>query len=159
MSSKTNDITAKLLPSIDAKPFSPYVTKICETKSIANLKPFGEDRTVFRLWHDKLINAISQHVTGCRGLFAEMKSQLTTNKNGLTHTEWKFMWDNYVAETRMTDIDAMPQGDPFWSTGTQRIAHEIWFTAVILIAGSLSEARRDETGDTTPGGRQRLAGL
>ena len=87
LSSKTNDITAKLLPSIDAKLFSPNVSKICETKSIANLKPFGEDRTVFRLWHDKLINAISQHVIGCRGLFAEMKSQLTTNKNGLTHTE------------------------------------------------------------------------
>jgi hypothetical protein len=97
--SKTDDITTRLLPPgipVDAKPFTPYVTKICETKSIANLKPFGEDRTVFRLWHDKLINAISQHVTGCRGLFAEMKLQLTSNKNGLTHAECNIMWNNDV---------------------------------------------------------------
>ena len=53
LSSKTNDITVKLLHSgilSDDKP-SPYVTKICETKSIANLKEFGEYRTVFRLWY------------------------------------------------------------------------------------------------------------
>ena len=97
LSSRTDDITSKLPPPgmfPDAKPF---VTKICETKSIANLKPFGEDRTGFRLWHDKLINAISQHVPGSRGLFAEMKSQLLSNKNGLTHAEWKVMWTSYTS--------------------------------------------------------------
>ncbi len=59
--SRTDDITTRLPPPgmfPDAKPFSSFI-KICETKSIANLKPFGEDRTRFRLWHDKLINAIS----------------------------------------------------------------------------------------------------
>ena len=78
LSSKTIEMTAKLATAVippDAKPFTPFVIKICETKSIANLKSFGEDRTGFRLWHDKLINAISQQVTGCRGLFAEMKTQ------------------------------------------------------------------------------------
>ena len=97
--SRTDDITTRLPPPgmfPDAKPFSSFI-KICETKSIANLKPFGEDRTGFRLWHDKLINAISQHVTGSRGLFAEMKSQLTNNKNGLTHAEWKIMWNSYTS--------------------------------------------------------------
>jgi hypothetical protein len=53
--SRTDEITTRLPPpgiSPDAKLFSSQVTKICETKSIANLKPFGEDRTGFRLWHD-----------------------------------------------------------------------------------------------------------
>ena len=100
--SRTDDITTRLPPPgmfPDAKPFS-SVTKICETKSIANLKSFGEDRTAFRLWHDKFINAISQHVTGSRGMFMEMKSQLTINKNGLTQSEWRVMWDNFTKDPR-----------------------------------------------------------
>ena len=47
-----NAIHARFPPpgiSPDAKPFSSFVTKMCETKSIANLKSFGEYRTGFRL--------------------------------------------------------------------------------------------------------------
>ena len=49
---KTDEINGRLPPpgmSPDGKPPSTFVTKICETKSIANLKSFGEDKTVFRL--------------------------------------------------------------------------------------------------------------
>ena len=91
---KTSDMAASLSSGFTSP--KPFVTRICETKSIANLKPFGDDRTGFRLWHDKLINAISQHVTGSRALFTEMRSQLTANKNGLTLTEWKLMWNAFV---------------------------------------------------------------
>jgi hypothetical protein len=93
------DIQSKMPPpgisfSPGGKPF--FNVKICETKSIANLMPFGEDRTQFRLCHDKFINAISQHVNGSRALFLEMKTQLTNNKNGLTQTEWRIMWGNLI---------------------------------------------------------------
>ena len=46
LSSKTNEMTARLASTVipDAKPFTPFVVKICETKSIANLKSFGEDK-------------------------------------------------------------------------------------------------------------------
>ena len=90
------DINTRLLPPGIPPGGKPYTTKICETKSIANLMSFGEGRTKFRLWHDKFINAISQHVTGSRGLFMEMKSQLTSNKNGLTQGEWRVMWNNFI---------------------------------------------------------------
>ena len=71
---KTEEMNARLPPpgmASDAKSPSTFITKLCETKSIANLKSFGEDRTGFRLWHDKFINSISQHVPGSRGLFIQ----------------------------------------------------------------------------------------
>ena len=55
---RTDEINARLPPpgiSPDGKPPSTFVTKMCETKSIANLKSFGEDRTGSRLWHDKFV--------------------------------------------------------------------------------------------------------
>ena len=59
---RTEEINERLPPpgtTPDVRSPSTFVNKICATKSIANLKSFGEDRTVFRLWHDKFINAIS----------------------------------------------------------------------------------------------------
>ena len=59
--------------------------------NIANRIVFGEDRTHFRRWHDKPINAISQHFSGVRELFLEINNQLTANKTGLTYAEWQTM--------------------------------------------------------------------
>ena len=61
--------------------------KLCETKSISNLKVFGEDRSRFRPWHDKFVNANSQHFNGVRELFQEMKTQLITEKYALKLSE------------------------------------------------------------------------
>ena len=54
---------------------------------------FGENRRGFRPWHDKFVNAISQHFKGVRELFQEMKTQLVTKKYGLTLAEWQQCWD------------------------------------------------------------------
>ena len=41
---------------------------VLESKSIANMKSLGFDKTGFRAWHEKLVNIMEQLRPGCRGI-------------------------------------------------------------------------------------------
>ena len=47
-----------------------------ESKTINGLKVLGSDRTAFRIWHDKLVNAFVQHNHGYRAFFEKINQQL-----------------------------------------------------------------------------------
>ena len=42
---------------------------ILENKAIAGLKTVGNDKTGFRTWHDKFVNAMAQTIIGSREVF------------------------------------------------------------------------------------------
>ena len=41
---------------------------VLESKSVANMKSLGSDKTGFRAWHEKLVNIMEQLSPGCRGI-------------------------------------------------------------------------------------------
>ena len=42
---------------------------VLESKSVANIKTLGSDKTSFRTWHEKVVNVMEQLRPGSRGLF------------------------------------------------------------------------------------------
>ena len=42
---------------------------VLESKAISGIKTLGSDKTSFRTWHEKLVNAMSQVIPGSREAF------------------------------------------------------------------------------------------
>ena len=49
---------------------------ILDHKAIMNLKPFGNDKTSFKLWYEKLVNAFEAAIKGSTTLFEVATSEI-----------------------------------------------------------------------------------
>ena len=59
----------------------------CESKAMMSIKTLGTDKTGFRLWNQKFINAITQVHTGARNLFEALQVKLDTARGAITDEE------------------------------------------------------------------------
>ena len=66
----------------------PWVPKAaCESRAVQSIKNLGSDKTGFRLWNQKFVNAVTQIHTGARGFFEAIQVKLDTAKGAISDEE------------------------------------------------------------------------
>jgi hypothetical protein len=71
--------------NVGGQPFVPKAAS--EHKAIQSIKTLGSDKTGFRQWNQKVINAVTQIHTGARGFFEALQLKLDTARGIFTDKE------------------------------------------------------------------------
>ena len=101
MSRQDMRITAAEAAAVAAAGSKGNQTKgILESKAIMGIKPLKDDKSGFRTWHEKFVNALAQTIPGTRNAFAEIvKKVQTQDMDQIIKGEWdktfsgKCSWD------------------------------------------------------------------
>ena len=71
---------------------TPKTFNVLDSKAIANMKTFKDDKSSFRAWHEKFVNVFSQVARGCSVVFDELSAHVDKESSADFDDEHDEMW-------------------------------------------------------------------